>query len=82
MRRRIVVLVAMAVMALAMLAFSAPVFAEAGGAPHDPSCGLGTGAHVAIANETRPGASEISQPEARPVGGEFECPPPFQDDSG
>jgi hypothetical protein len=77
-RRRLSVLVAAAMMAASMLAFSAPAFADKGGNPgwvRNPpltSCGVGKEfAHANIADPVRPGSGELSLPESRP--GVFGC---------
>ena len=76
MSRRLMALLAMGVMLASMLAFSASAFADKGGAPHDPSCGTGRSALLAIDEPMRLGASEISLPEVRPQASG--CPPPQQ----
>ena len=79
--RRIMLLVTLAlVMAAMIVAMAMPVFADKDGVPHDPSCGVGRSAHIAIENPEEPGASEISQPEFRPQ--ETNCPPPQQREQG
>ena len=82
--KRIMLLVTVAlVMAAMIVAMAMPAFADKGGAPHDPSCGVGRSALIAIRDpefQEEPGASEISQPEFRPQ--ETNCPPPQQPEQG
>ncbi len=66
-KRRLAVLVAAVTMVASMLALSAPAFATKGGFPNRSSCGVGKEfAHLAIADQTRPGAGELSLLENRP----------------
>ena len=78
MKRIIMVLTVALVVAAMMVAMAMPAFADKGGRPHDPSCGVGTGSHFFIEDQTRPGASEVALPQNRPQ--EFNCPPPQQSD--
>ena len=54
--RRYVVLLAMVVVTVMLVA--APALAAKGGFPAEHSCGIGTGAHGAIEDQSGPGASE------------------------
>ena len=71
MRRRIVALLAMAVMAVAMLAAAAPAFAGPGQGETQRdqfTCGIGPEvAHSLQEDQARPGASEVSRPTDRPL---------------
>ena len=59
MRRMVLVVTVVAVMAALMLAMAMPAFAAKGGNPTDSSCGLGkTTVHEANEDPTKPGASE------------------------
>jgi hypothetical protein len=78
-RRRLTALLTLGVMLASMLVLSAPGFADKGGVPNDPSCGIGKEqSRNAREADVRPGASEFSLPEQRPQA--VECPPPQQQD--
>ena len=75
--RKLSVLLPAVMMLASMLVFSAPVFAEPGGDPHRPSCGVGKGLSAEFrADPTRPGAGEVSQEEIKPPADL--CQRPFQ----
>jgi hypothetical protein len=60
-RRKLSVLLAVALMMTSVLAFSAPAFADKGGVSHEGSCGLGReGAQTAVEDPESPGATEFA----------------------
>jgi hypothetical protein len=57
-RRKLTALLAMVVVTVMLVA--APAFAAKGGFPPEHSCGIGTGALLAIEDQRGPGASEAA----------------------
>ena len=69
MRRRLTALLAMVV--VAAVGWAAPAFAAKGGLPVEHNCGIGTGAHLAVEDQSGPGANEAAlfpPPEAGRTG--------------